>query len=134
MKLGLRAGWWAPCLCPPEAPNTGWGVTPRDSGKSGFELEPKETVSAEVGWQMPDDNVGWLGVRRAEADRGLPLTLKWAVLFLGDIWTVLGRTWLKMLTAFTMGMVESWGAGKMKPVTEFEKLALKAWEAPRRRV
>lgn len=109
-------------------------MTPRGSGQSGFELDPKGAVNAEVDLEMPDDNVGWLGVTRAEANSGLPLPLKQAVLFLGDIWTALGRTWLKMLTAFAMGMAESWGDGEMKPVAGFEKLALKAWEAPRRNV
>lgn len=77
-----------------------------DSGKGGFELDPKETVNAEVGLEMLDDSVGWLVALRAEADRGLPLPLKVAVLLLGDIWTVLGRAWLKILTVFTIGMVE----------------------------
>lgn len=134
LKHGLRAGWRAACLCPPGAPNTGWGVTPRDCGKSGFELDPKEAVSAEVGLEMPDDNVGWLEVTRAEGDRGMTLPLKWAAVSLGDSWTELGKTWLKMLPTFTMGMVESWGAGKVKPLTGLEKLALKAWEAPKGKV
>lgn len=109
-------------------------MTPRESGKSGLELDPRGSVNAGVGLEMPDGNVGWLGVTRVEADRGLPLPLKRAVLFLGDIWAALGGTWLKMLTAFTMGMVGSWGGGEVKPVAGFERLALKAWEAPRRKV
>lgn len=51
-------------------------MTPRDCGKGGFELDPKETVNAEVGLEMPDDSVGWLGVTRPEGDRGMPLPLE----------------------------------------------------------
>lgn len=73
---------------------------------------------------------------RAGADRGLPETEKLALLLLlllEAIWTALGRTWLKMVTVRTGGMVGRWGDGRNKPVPG-EKPVLKAWVAPRRKV
>lgn len=55
------------------------------------------------------------------------------MLLVGGIWTALERTWLKMVTVCTVGMVGHCCGGKMKPVAG-EKLALKAQVAPRRKV
>lgn len=133
LKLGPMAGWGAPCFCPSAAPNAGGGVAPRDSEKGGLEFDPKGIVNVEVKLEVLDNSAGWFVVTRAEADRGLPILLKLAVLLLEDIWIALGRTRLKMVTVCTVGMVGRWCGGKMKPVAG-EKLALKARAAPRRRV
>lgn len=131
LKLGPRAGWGAPCFCPYAIPNVGWGIAPRDSGKGGLGPDPKGIVNAEVELEILDDNAGWLVFPRAEADR--QLALKLAVLLVGDIWTALGRTWLKIVTVRTVGMVGRWHGGRMKPAAG-EELALKAQAAPRRKV
>lgn len=133
LKLGPRVGWGAPCFCPPVAPSAGWGVAPGESGKGGLEPDPKGTANAGAGPDTLGDNEGWCGVTRAEADRGPPTPRKLAVLLLGDIWTALERTWLKMVTVCTVGMVARWCAGKTKLVAG-AKLALKAQAAPRRKV
>ena len=88
-------------------------------------------MNAEVELEILDDNAGWLVFPRAEAVR--ELALKLAVLLVGDIWTALGRTWLKIVTVCTVGMVGRWHGGKMKPAAG-EKLPLKAQAAPRRKV
>lgn len=85
LKLGPRAAWGALCFCSPDAPNAGWGVTPKGRGKGGFELDPQGTVNVEVGLEMPDDSAGWFVVPRAEAGRRLPIPLKLALFLLGDI-------------------------------------------------
>lgn len=105
-------------------------VAPRDSGEGGLELDSKGIVNADVELEILDDNAGWLVVTRAEATRGPPTALKSAVLLVGDIWTALGRTWLKMGTVCTVGMVGRWLSGKVKS-TSGEKLALKAQAGPR---
>lgn len=133
LKLGPSVGWVAPCFCPPVAPNASWRVAPGDSGKGGLEPDPKGTVNAEAGLEMLDDNEAWCVVTRAEVDRGLPTPLKLAVVLLGEIWTALERTWLKMVTVCTVGMVARWCGGKTKPVAG-AKLVLKAQAAPRRKV
>lgn len=133
LKLGSRAGWRAPGFCPPVALNAGWEVAPGESGKDGLEPDPKETANAKVGLEMLDDNEGWFVVTRAEAERGSPTPRKFAVLLFGDIWTALVRTWLKMVTVCTVGMVARCCGGKMKLVSG-EKLALKAQAAPRSKV
>lgn len=71
------------------------------------------------------DDAGQFVDTRAEAGRGLPTLLKLAVLLLGDIWTALERTWVKMVTVCTVGMVGRWCGGKMNPVAGV-KSALKA--------
>lgn len=128
-KLGPRAGCGASCFCTYAAPNAGWGVAPRDSGKGGLEHDSNGIVNAEVELEILDDNAGWLVLTRAEAARGLPTVLKLAVLVVEDIWTALGRTWLKMVTVCTVGMVGRWHSGKVKPEAG-EKLAVKAQAAP----
>ena len=130
LKLGPRAGWGTSCFCTYAAPNAGWGVAPRDSGKGGLELDSKGIVNAAVELEILDDNAGWLVVTRADVARGLPTALQLAVLLVGDIWTALGRTWLKMVTVCTVGTVGRWHSGKVKPAAG-EKLALKAQAALR---
>lgn len=126
-KLGPRAGWGllASAHMQPQMQ-----VGSRVSGEGGLELDSKGIVNADVELEILDDNAGWLVVTRAEAAGGLPTALKSAVLLVGDIWTALGRTWLKMVTVCTVGMVGRWLSGKVNPAAG-EKLALKAQAAPR---
>lgn len=130
LNLGPRGGWGAPCFCPSVGPGASWRGAPGEGGKGGLEPDPEGAGGVELTPQMQDVNAGWPLAAEAEAGRGLPVPPTLAVLLLGDMWTVLERSWLKMVTVWTVGSAARGWAGKVE-LAAWERPALQVQEARR---
>jgi hypothetical protein len=85
-------------------------------------------VSAEVTLELLEVTGGWFVDDKPKVARGLLTPFSVSVLLRGDILMALVRTWLKIVTVCTVGIVGCW-EGKIKSVAEG-----KFWEAPSRKV
>lgn len=99
-----------------------------DGGRGDFGFDPKDAVSSEVTLEMLEVPGGWLVDDKPTVARVLLTPFSFSVLLRGEILMALVRTWLKMVTVCTVGIVGC-GEGKIKSVAEG-----KSWEAPSRKV